>query len=395
MALRIALLFCFVSPMIEAKEILTYNIKPKDNNLLLNSITVDTSHLGRFVLSPSRAIVSTNTSEVKCHSSNQVNNVEFEKETKCDSVSWDISFKSLDTNGVDISSQQNVYSSSGHWILFEWGDIHRIKGIVEAQICINGKSCSPIPTVNQAPLIKVWGEKPMVISNHLFQANIYADEILLDSKKNSITEKISKLITYLKPIFNTQNIPVNWDLIFVNIDEKYRTVGGAAGFNSWVANYVTNQGKLNGQRFEHTTHIVAHETIHTLTDIPISFWISESLTEYYTHKALRLIEPTYESAIDELIRKHDAQSNLSKRIEEVEPNNENLLFFYTKGAAFWQAIDEQLIKNNSSLDDIVDTLANDESEELLPQAFIKKLVGIIGAFESQKIIEKYVQENSI
>ena len=394
MALKIALLFCLLSPVIKAKEILTYDIKSNDNNLLLKSVTIDTSHLGHFVLNPSRAIPSTNTSEVKCHLSNQVSKIEFEKETKCDIVSWDISFKPLDINGIDISSQQNVYSSSGHWILFEWGDIHRIKGIVESQVCINGKSCSPIPTMNQAPLIKVWGGKPILISNHLFEANIYADDILLGSKKNAINEKMSKLITYLRPIFNTQNGPVNWDLIFVNIDERYKTVGGAAGYNSWVVNYVTNNGKLNEQRFEHTAHLVAHETIHTLTDIPLSFWVSESLTEYYTHKAFRLIEPTYESAIEELIRKQDAQGDLSKKIGEVEPSNENLLFFYTKGAAFWQAIDEQLAKNNSSLDDLVDTLANYESDELLPESFIKKLVGIIGSFEAQKIIREYVQENS-
>ena len=93
MALKIALLFCLLSPVIKAKEILTYDIKSNDNNLLLKSVTIDTSHLGHFVLNPSRAIPSTNTSEVKCHLSNQVSKIEFEKETKCDSVSWDISFK--------------------------------------------------------------------------------------------------------------------------------------------------------------------------------------------------------------------------------------------------------------------------------------------------------------
>ena len=100
MALKIALLFCLLSPVIKAKEILTYDIKSNDNNLLLKSVTIDTSHLGHFVLNPSRAIPSTNTSEVKCHLSNQVSKIEFEKETKCDSVSWDISFKPLDINGM-------------------------------------------------------------------------------------------------------------------------------------------------------------------------------------------------------------------------------------------------------------------------------------------------------
>ncbi len=81
MALKIALLFCLLSPVIKAKEILTYDIKSNDNNLLLKSVIIDTSHLGHFVLNPSRAIPSTNTSEVKCHLSNQVSKIEFESKT--------------------------------------------------------------------------------------------------------------------------------------------------------------------------------------------------------------------------------------------------------------------------------------------------------------------------
>ena len=117
-----------------------YNISINPNNPEIASVSVNTSAIGQFSFIRPRAAPSSNFAqapEVEClDDSNQQYQADYGTDIVCEEIKWAISFDRLGKLGANVSEQRNLYSPNGWWVLFEWGNIPRLKGVFDIEVCI-------------------------------------------------------------------------------------------------------------------------------------------------------------------------------------------------------------------------------------------------------------------
>lgn len=79
--------------------------------------------------------------------------VEPDQPIRCNELSWQVTLKPVPATGVDASAQQNLYFSEGSWLITEWGDFPRQQGAQPGQVCMPDGRCSPLPGMNEPPLV--------------------------------------------------------------------------------------------------------------------------------------------------------------------------------------------------------------------------------------------------
>ncbi|MCX4025935.1 hypothetical protein H0A36_19060 [Endozoicomonas sp. SM1973] len=385
---------------VNANELIYWIDVPKSKPTVA-TISVDTSQLGDFILSPSRDIPASNQTalDISCITSQKSRlTVKYDKPIRCESIQWSVRFKPLKANEYDASSQQSIYSPTGWWLLFEWGNLPRIIGNEAAAICVVGRDdvCKKLPDIHSAPLLFAWGKQTATITTDKLKLTLFADSTILTPELPNISRQLERQYTYLSQVFS-QNRLFDWSLIWVAIDQKYKKVGGAAGTNAYIANYLVADDELTDKTLPMLLRVSAHETVHGLSNYTLPSWINESLAEYYAFKAVQLSMVKTSAPVDEWAKRRNtfphADVGLYIAHKKVTEDKDMSYYplFYLKGSAFWQELDLALQASEKKLDDYISLLSSPNIQSTdLNQAFIDAMIKIIGSSHWATISNKYL-----
>ncbi|MBU2712657.1 hypothetical protein [Zooshikella harenae] len=393
---------------------LVYWVYVNEQKPNLIDIKVDTSKLGIFSLEQSRSLKkaeSQSEASITCYKPGGKTSVKinFNQQISCQSITWHTELTVLSDFDYNASSQQSIYSPSGWWLLFEWDNFHRLKGIENAKVCIaNNKPkskkeknialCSPLPQSDQPPLLLAWGKPSTRINVENLKLTIYADNELLIHEIKTIKESLQKQYSYLQTVFSQpehMNQVRDWSLIWVGIDKKHKSLGGAAGSEAYISNYLVDKKQLTKQSIPMLLKVSAHETVHSITEYPFPLWISESLAEYYAYKSMQFISYSVNDPLTEWKQKRNviphAKTGLYEANLKVSEQHDMSYYplFYVKGAAFWQALDKALQDKQKTLDTFIPLLSTETTQHKLNNAFIRQVEGIIGSQHWQTLAKDY------
>lgn len=228
---------------------------------------------------------------------------------------------------------------------------------------------------------------------HLNEFHKKAIGFLLDSipefKEKLASEKINLLVVWLGS--NAQN----------------NFIGGAAGYRSFVSNYLYSDNVDIQKNNLKTLTVITHEQFHQLIELirgnnegqPV--WIEEGLAQYYGLKALNNIHDPNNQDVSEItssfINKNKpidfSFTELNKQFKE--GNNGVYPLFYTQGATFWSMLDAALLEGSQGrygLDESICLLIRSKPDEKggLPVEYERKIVEI-GGGKVKKLIDMYVE----
>ncbi|VAW33868.1 hypothetical protein MNBD_GAMMA01-2031 [hydrothermal vent metagenome] len=406
MQVQFIVLFLLI-PLLSYGETVTYYLQTNPENPQIVNVSADTSALGLFSLEQPRTLPFTGTvhlPEVQCVTASGHHKVDYGTSIKCQKIIWFIHFDKLGMQGVnDVSKQRNLFSAAGWWVLFEWGDIPRLKDHTDIQVCVNQASaslqstCRAVPNLNQPPLVMAWGKVSAQKTEANIQFNIYIDQhkgLMNEESWSQLMEQYS----YLQQLLATRQSPQkNIDIIWVGIDASLKTIGGATGNQAFISNYVVTNGKISQEHSSMLHWVSGHEIFHMLSISNYPLWISESLAQYYGYKSLGIIGIVVKSPIE------DWQSGMNKtphagiglyKANAMVVQNKDMSYyslFYSKGAAFWQELDNALKQKETTLDAFISLLsAQNVTNAELSTKFVTAIENVLEEKQFSQLISKYL-----
>jgi hypothetical protein len=396
----------FFMPTLSFGATIKYNLTSTSDNPKIVQVSVDTSHIGVFSIEQPRQLPfssDTQVPQIQCITMSGRQKAEYGKEVECREITWFISFDILGENGTDVSKQQNLYSLKGWWVLFEWGDIPRLKGYSDINICasqLNTKfqdTCRTLPANDSAPLILVWGDSAAKKSNQKTHFNLYVDDLTRVLKEGSWAQVLAQFNYLQQLLLNDSEEKKDIDIVWIGIDESIGVLGGAAGSQAYISNYAVKGNQVSLNDLSRLYWISGHEEFHMLSSYSFPTWISESLAHYYGFKSLSAAGFSTQSPIDiwktQVDKFPHSNTGLYKAHEMVVESNEMNYYglFYNKGAAFWNELDEALIKKGSSLDLFISFLPNkNNSLAQLNKHFVTAIEKVLEKDDFSRLASNYL-----
>ncbi len=321
----------------------------------------------------------------------------------CQTLQWSVDFHNTRTTPYAVADQQNLYAPEGWWSLTEWNDIPRFEGIDRIKICgvspgsTHTEKCAQLPAETEPPLILVWGKASKTLVTAQTTLTLYKDDPTGALKAKNLP-LLQKQLEFLQGLFATSKPATkNIDLAWVSIERKLGQIVGAAGKQTFLANFAVHEGATTPESVAKLHWVSAHKLFHLLSDTNYPLWISESLTQYFGYKSLKIAGVHSESPMDQWRmfkeRFPHAATGLYEAHIKVAHHNDATYYplFYIKGAAFWQTIDEELQKADKSLNQLMGTLTPQTSGiHELPQATLDDLRSSIPEERLQNIIGEYL-----
>ncbi|EEA96785.1 hypothetical protein [Pseudovibrio sp. JE062] len=321
----------------------------------------------------------------------------------CKELQWNVTFQNPRETPLAVANQQNLYSPQGWWSITEWDDIPRLETASTVEVCgkVQGDDttlkCAALPTAHEPPLILSWGDDAKTLRTNQTTLTLYKDDPAEALKADNLPA-LQKQLEYLKGILGSSTLPEqNIDLVWVAIDKKLGQIAGAAGKQAFLANFATSEGTASPEDIAKLHWVSAHELFHLLANTPYPLWISESLAQYYGYKSLKVAGIHSESPMDQWQvfkeRFPHAATGLYEAHQKVTGDNDPSYYplFYVKGAAFWQAVDEELQKHGASLDQLMTTF--EELQQLsheLPQSLLNALKQSISEERLQELQQQFL-----
>ncbi|ROS04984.1 hypothetical protein EDC56_0502 [Sinobacterium caligoides] len=388
----------------------TYNITLSADNPYAARVTADTSTLTSFELQPPR---SNQRVENKLHPTFYCDDKPIALGTQprtvsCKQLRWSIFFKPRPELGVNPAAQQNIVSatSSPWWLITEWDSLPRIANVKGTQVCATfGKEqhCKPFPTTDQPPLFMSVGNQLKEYSLGTLDVTLYSE--LEKEKADELMHKFVEISQYLYEVFPSNDSPSDndnsWELTWLTKEKSSGHYGGAAGYHSFMANYLQENGQPTAESDAILLRISAHESVHVISRLKLPGWAEESLPQYYAFKALNKLSVDDMTALQFWQQTKEktphSQDSLYQAEQQIEENHDMSYFplVYGKGAAFWNEVDNALQRNGEDLDSYISQLDQQEFREgKLPTAFETSLQNGIGVKAWKKIKSDYLLANS-
>ncbi len=401
-------LIVLLLPFSAIAEKLEYKLTSTLGNPENVKVFVDTSHLGKFSLIRPRQIPNSfikKAPSVDCIANSRKQKVKYEREYECDRLVWEISFDAISKDGFDVSNQENIHNSNKWWVLFEWGDIPRIKGHPDIDVCVieiksKNKKCRSLPAVNEAPLIFVWGNSSAQNNFKDSYFNLYIDNDQRILKILSWKQLLSQFNYLNQLLLKGKGKNKNFDIVWIGYEKSKGFVGGAAGSETYVANYGVENGKITESDISRLLWISGHEEFHMLSPYSFPLWVSESLAQYYGYKSLSKTGLSSKSPLELWnLKKNDiphSNTGLYAANRKVvdERNMSYYGLFYDKGAAFWNEVDDALKRKGVSLDSFIQLLSNTNGSEIeLNKNFVVAIENVLTKRFFNSLVAKYLSQN--
>ncbi len=385
-----------------------YNLILDQSNPEIATISVDTSSIGIFTLELPRSISPASDLQrlnIECITISNQYTAEYGKEIQCNEITWPIRFNILDKFDTNVSKQENLYSPVGWWVLFEWDDIPRLAGHNNIEICtthIDTESrivCRRLPASDEPPLIMAWGNSSAQKLESNLQFNIYADNAKGIMSNSSWSQLIAQY-DYLIQLFpSKETSKKEIDLIWVGIDASVGSMGGAAGSQAFISNYIVKDKEVSQKSMVRVHWVSGHEIFHMLTTYTYPTWISESLAHYYGYKSLSIAGAESETPIDAWNKNKDRMPHATIGLYEAHDmvaNKNDMSYyglFYVKGAAFWEEIDIALNKKDSSLDEYLEILSGaNQTNGQFNDTFVKAIIKTLGKSKYTQLVSRYLMK---
>ena len=396
-------------PSLALAEKIEYKLTSTLNDPRSVEVSVDTSNLGSFSLIRPRQIPHSKkmrVPKVECVLSSRRQKVRYGKKIECKELVWKIAFNTIGKGGIDVSLQKNLYSSAGWWVLFEWGNIPRIKGYSDIDVCsiqINSehKICRPLPDASEAPLIMVWGNSSAQKKYEGAYFNLYIDNSQRILKIISWKQLFAQFDYLNRLLVNDKKNNKNIDVVWVGYEKSYGFVGGAAGSQAYITNYAVENGKVNVSDISRLLWISGHEEFHMLSHYSFPLWVSESLAQYYGYKSLAKLGIASKSPAElwRLRKDKIPHSNAglyfaNKKVVD-DKNMSYYGLFYEKGAAFWNELDGALKTKGTSLDSYIQLLSSTRSSLIeLNKKFVAAVEKVVGKDVLVSLVSSYLSSDS-
>ena len=373
------------------------------SNPLQAQVTIDTSSLNDFELTPSRSTPDSKKVAplILCDGS-KIARADKPLPLKCKQISWKINFKKL-LGGINAAEQGNLYIDQPKpwWILIEWDNFPRIENH-KAQVCAEvgvendlGIYCKPLPSRQQPPLIMGLGQAQAKYESANFDVNLFGK--FNPAQGDVLLAQYAKINKYLGGVIPSEKNEIPWDLIWLPVEKSSGSLGGAAGYHSFVANYPVNDGQWTEQSVIWLLKISAHETVHALSKLDNPVWAEESLAEYYAFKAITALGLNGDSPLVDWEMRAGKIPHANRGLYYAEQQvalRKDMSFYpllYVKGAAFWHELDVKLQNQGESLDEyitLLDGLVYDEGQ--LPEQFEAALKASLTPSVWDKIKKEYL-----
>lgn len=400
------LISCFFCTLLQstsgkAEPILRYQLELSENSTKAQ-LSIQTKQLGTFQLAAARSMKSeiSPATELVCLRQGKASKATLDTDLTCDEVRWPVHFMELTQQDYDVSQQQNLYSTQGWWLLTEWDDLLRIKGAGVAEICLKQKDqwsdCKSIPAENQPPLFYLVGKtlSSIRIANQRF--DIYSNTdigALLGPTQLKLQQAQFDYLMQLTAAKPSQSISLVW----LGVSPAQHNLGGAAGLNSYLANFHFDASGISAKSQQRLWWISGHELFHMLYNKPLALWQSESLAHYFGYKSLLKagIQPEHtplyyaEKAASGPVATAGLYLAQQKVAEQQDYSYYGL--FYDKGAAFWYELDQLLQQQGKSLDLYLPLLHQQQPESYqLPAGFIDAVSQIMGKQRFEQLQQRYL-----
>ncbi|WP_041769081.1 hypothetical protein [Pseudovibrio sp. FO-BEG1] len=321
----------------------------------------------------------------------------------CRKLQWNVTFQNPREIPLAVANQLNLYSPQGWWSITEWDDIPRFESYSTVEVCgkVQGSDptlkCADLPTAHEPPLILSWGDAAKTLRTNQTTLTLYKDDPAEALKADNLPA-LQKQLEYLQSVLGSRTaLEQNIDLVWVAIDKKLGQIAGAAGKQAFLANFATSEGTASPEDIAKLHWVSAHELFHLLANTPYPLWISESLAQYYGYKSLKVAGIHSESPMDQWQvfkeRFPHAATGLYEAHQKVTGANDPSYYplFYVKGAAFWQAVDEELQQHGASLDQLMTTFEEPRpSTHKLPQSLLNSLKQSISEERLQELQQQFL-----
>lgn len=373
---------------------LIYRINNYYDTSLRVRVDVETRHISPFTMIKSRGSLSKTLATRKpvyCADDNRL--IEYGRAQSCSMLYWFIDIKRQPMDGINGAGQDDYYLNNGQWLITEGFNFPRFYGVSKALVCINNKTCQPLPQ-SDLPLFFIWGKEPTTIKLSSLSLNIFTDrqgDTLLDKQK--LVKILEPRYEYIAKVFHAdKSSPIN--IIWLARNVNARVSGGLAGHRAFLANFYVENNKLIPNAEAALIHTSLHEYVHVATRYQFTTWVEESLAEYYAYKALTIGKLNDYALQRWQLAKSDNlfKASLYKANQELLKGGVSFYtVLYVKGSAFWNEIDNHLAKQGASLDQFIADLAEKNKDVNLPKAFIDKVKPIIGEDALNQLIQQYLR----
>ena len=327
--------------------------------------------------------------------------------SECRVAHWDAAFDLAGPQGVQASDQQSVAFSTGWWLFSGPASLLRLEPEPEPPLRVHlsapgmADRVATVPSVREPPSFFVLGEAPAFrVSAGPYRLTYVADDIdavLSHIDPNRHADAIDYLAAVIGEVVGrpSRNLTVVW----LTVPRERQDMGGAAGHDTLLVNYVADGAGSAPEAFFMPFVIVLHEQFHQIDGGSHPVWVSESLAHYYALKAASLVfpeEPAIERVRDIFI---DADRPVVVGLLGVQSEIERGVFdnyglFYSQGASFWAEIDtalSQATDGERDLDDILATVLAAEfpADGALPIEVIEALADLDGG-DLERLVRTYL-----
>lgn len=364
-------------------------------------LSIQTKQLGAFQLTGARSMKSdlAPPTELLCLRQGKASKATLDTNLICDEVRWTVDFIELKQQDYDVSQQQNLYSDQGWWLLTEWDDVLRIKGAGSAELCLKQQDqwsdCKSIPAENQPPLFYLVGKTLSSIKIANQRVDIYSNTdigALLGPTQLKLQQAQFDYLMQLTAAKPSQAISLLW----LGVSPAQRNLGGAAGLNSYLANFHYDASGISAKSQQRLWWISGHELFHMLYTKPLPLWQSESLAHYFGYKSLLKAgvqpEQTPLYYAERAASGPNATAGLYLAQQKVTEQQDYSYYalFYDKGAAFWFELDQLLQRQGKSLDQYLPLLEQQPESDQLPAGFIDSVSHLVGKRKFEQLQQRYL-----
>jgi hypothetical protein len=400
------LISCFFCALLQstgskAELMLRYQLELSEDPTKAH-LSIQTKQLGAFQLSAARSMKSDAAAptELLCLRQGKASKATVDTDLMCDEVRWPVHFIELKQQDYDVSQQQNLYSEQGWWLLTEWDDLLRIKGADIAELCLKKQGqlseCKSIPAMNQPPLFYLIGKSLSSIKIAGQQFDIYSNRdvnTLLSPTQLRLQQAQFNYLMQLTAAKPSHAISLLW----LGVSPAQHNLGGAAGLNSYLANFHYDASGISLKSQQRLWWISGHELFHMLYNKPLPLWQSESLAHYFGYKSLLKagVKPEYTPLYyaERAASGPNATAGLylaQQKVTELQDYSYYGLF-YDKGAALWFELDQLLQQQGKSLDQYLPLLHQQQPESYqLPADFIDSVSHLIGKRKFEQLQQRYL-----
>lgn len=365
-------------------------------------VTVDTEKLGVFHLLKSRFYQGDERADKQVFCSKSNAPITYGQPVSCEQVYWIIEIKKQSAIGIGVRSLEDYYLNNGQWVISESRNFPRFTGVSKANICIKDQNCQPFPSIKEPFLFLVWGKTPVSVNLAGKQFEIYSDKIAESIDKRRLMIQLEPNLRYLNKLFTQQfgsyiNRPIS--VIMLGQDDRVlKEAGGVAKDHVALVNYYT-QGLGFAENWEpRFKETMLHEYVHLLVPCTsFSRWTCESLADYYSYKALSLGRLNNIALLSWQHKKKNTLNSLGLyEIDRKFWKTRSFTYyalFYSKGAAFWNELDNALNKKYRNLDNYLHLLAlhDDKYQSTLPDDFVVQVKEVIGEDSFNQLSSKYLK----